>query len=271
MPDSLGIRPAPRARAGRAHVGTLHPVLVLSAQATAFATTCYVVAPAPDSPCLVLDPGAGVAAAVTRIVEAHGLAPVAVAATHGHPDHVWDAAALCRRWDVPLWLGEGDVDRLADPAQALGPALGGMFRAIAASPWEAPPAVEPFPSGTLTLAEGLRLDPVPAPGHTPGSTVLLAPGPVADAGGLPPSVTGRPLPQAPVLAFTGDVLFAGSIGRTDLPGGDDALMAATLRLLVERIPGEAWVLPGHGPTSTMAHERTHNPYLGVRRPAPGRF
>lgn len=252
-------------------MGTLHPVLVLAAQATAFATTCYVVAPAADSPCLVLDPGAGVADAVGRLVESYGLQPVAVAATHGHPDHVWDAAALCRRWDVPFWLGEGDLDRLAEPADALGPAMGGVFRGIAATPWTPPPAVEAYPTGEVTFAEGLRLELLPAPGHTPGSTVLLAPGPATDADGVPPSVTGRPLPAAPVLAFTGDVLFAGSIGRTDLPGGDGAQMVATLRLLVDRISGEAWVLPGHGPVSTMAHERTHNSYLGVRRPLPGRF
>lgn len=244
-------------------MGTLHPVLVLATQATVFATTCYVIAPAAGGPCLVLDPGVGVADGVARLVEAHGLRVVAVAATHGHPDHVWDAGAVSRRWGVPFYLHAADLDWLADPARALGPGMAEGFSALAREPWDPPTDVHALPEDVLDLGEGLRFELVRADGHTPGSTVLVAAGPADPASAVPPSVTGRPTSAATTLAFTGDVLFAGSIGRMDLPGGDQAAMGATLARLTERIPAEATLLPGHGPSSTLARERATNPYLGA--------
>lgn len=246
-------------------------MLVLTVQATAFAASCYIVASAPGEPCLVLDPGAGTAAAVERLVGEHGLAPVAVAASHGHPDHIWDAAALVARWDVPFYLGQADLDRLADPAGALGRGLGEMFAAMAGSPWHPPAGAEPYPEASLDVLPGLPLAILPAPGHTPGSTVLVAPGASSSESALPPTVTGRPLPATSAVAFTGDVLFAGSVGRVDLPGGDGPTMAATLSRLLETLPAGAWLLPGHGPISTLGVERARNPYLAPAWLARGAF
>lgn len=253
------------------HLATLRPVLLLSTQATAFSTTCYVLAAGPGAPCLVLDPGAGAADEVVRLVNEHGLVPVAVAATHGHPDHIWDAAAVSRRWEIPFLLAQDDLDRLEDPAAALGPGMSEAFTGLAGTPWVRPQNVRALPSGDLAAAGldvGVPIDLVAAPGHTPGSTIFLARGAPSAQCVLPAPQRSR-LPSTKVVALTGDVLFAGSIGRVDLAGGHGPTMRSTLQNLMKAIPAEAWVLPGHGPSSTMAAELATNPYLDTRWLASG--
>ncbi len=213
---------------------------------------CHVVADA-DGRCVVVDPGSGVVDEVGRVVEQAGWTPVAVLITHGHVDHTWDAAAVGDRFGIPVHVHTADAYRLEDPVGSLGP-LGHQLLAMsgAAAP-EAPGDVRPFdaPPGTVTrlaLGDGvLEVDALHSPGHTQGSTVYL----LVDDDGTP-------------AALTGDVLFAGSIGRTDLPGGDDAAMARTLTRLAALEP-RTRVLPGHGPTSTIAAELATNPYLRAAR------
>ncbi len=245
-------------------------MLILSTQATAFATSCYVIAVGPGAPCLVLDPGAGAADEVARLVGEHDLTPVVVAATHGHPDHVWDAAAVSTAWGIPFLLAEADLDRLADPAAALGPGMTEAFTSLAGTPWLQPAAraLTAVDLGAHGLDLGLSIEIVAAPGHTPGSTIFLVHGAPSPASVLPPPAR-RPQPPTDLVALTGDVLFAGSIGRVDLAGGDGPTMVRTLRSLITTIPGEAWVLPGHGPISTMAAELATNPYLHPRWLASG--
>ncbi|MBD5787577.1 MBL fold metallo-hydrolase [Cellulosimicrobium terreum] len=241
---------------------TVHVVV-----APVFGTNCAVVS-AGDGQCVVVDAGAGVADDVAELVRARGLVPRAVLATHGHVDHTWDAATLCERFDVPLVLHAADAYRLADPFGTIerpGPGatggrlvsgpLGAALRAAGAraEDYREPRVVEPFdgPAGVgidlgsaLGLGTGHQfLRAVPAPGHTEGSTLYLvgAPG------------------DGVVLA--GDVLFAGSVGRTDLPGGDGATMARTLRDVVGHLDPRWDVLPGHGPATTMARELGTNPFL----------
>jgi glyoxylase-like metal-dependent hydrolase (beta-lactamase superfamily II) len=238
-------------------------VRILGLTAPVFAAACYVVA-ADDGTCVVVDPGAGVAPAVARTVAEHGLRVAGVVATHGHPDHVWDAAAVAVPAGVPLRLHARDAHRVADPwatvggAAGAGPAARGVADALRAAVRGAglddgaPPEVELAPFGTgpgartpdeeLVLG-GVRLVARHAPGHTEGSTLYLL-----DAGDEQ-------------VAFTGDVLFAGGVGRTDLPGGDDAVMAATLREVVGTLPPRTHVLPGHGPASRVDAELATNPYL----------
>lgn len=200
---------------------------------------------------VVVDAGGGVADRVVRIAAERGWTPVAVLATHGHVDHTWDAGTLCRSWGVPLHVHEADAYRLADPFGTLGP-LGPQLRDMAGLP--APvdlPSVATFaaaPGEVVPLDLGVD-EPVQAlhlPGHTEGSTAFLV---EADGSSV---------------ALTGDVLFAGTIGRTDLPGGDDGVMATSLRQLAG-LPGSTAVVPGHGPRSTIAAELRTNPYLRSAR------
>ena len=214
-----------------------------------------------DGSCVVIDAGAGVADDVLALVAQRELRPAAVLATHGHVDHTWDAGRLSAALDVPVVLHAADVYRLADPFGTLGllgfagrathdPA-GPLAQALAATGidptgYVAPQCVEPFgavddvrSADTVLELGSLRIVARHAPGHTEGSTLYLLGS----------------------LAFTGDVLFAGSVGRTDLPGGDDATMQKTLREVVATLPPETVVVPGHGPTSDIASELVHNPYL----------
>jgi hydroxyacylglutathione hydrolase len=235
--------------------------------APVFGTSCAVVAL--GDRCVVVDAGAGVADRVVGLVEHRRLVPRAVLATHGHVDHTWDAAEVCDRLGVPLVLHEADAYRLADPfgtierrapGTAGGPVvsgpLGAALRDAGARPedYREPADVRTFagaPGETRWLGEsvvpGVRgLRAVPAPGHTQGSTLYLAGEP---GGGV---------------VLSGDVLFAGSVGRTDLPGGDGPTMARTLRDVVGHLDPRWDVLPGHGPATTVERELASNPFLARR-------
>lgn len=217
---------------------------------------------ATDGVAVVVDAGAGVGAEVLRVADERGLRIVAVLATHGHADHTWDAGPLTARLGVPLLIHAADAYRLDDPFGTLGvlgdaPPGGEGALALVLRQAGLDPAAYSRPGRVVTFGgapgpdgrspdEVLDLDGVTvlarhAPGHTEGSTIFLLDGPVA---------------------LTGDVVFAGTIGRTDLPGGDDLVMSRTLREVVERLPHDARLFPGHGPATDLAKELRHNPYLG---------
>ena len=216
---------------------------------------------------VVVDPGAGAAAEIRAHLAGRGLTPLAVLITHGHVDHTWDAGALADGWGVPVRVHEADAHRLADPFGSLGP-LGAQLRAMVpdgAAP--APPAdLRPFApdaAGDVVLDLAGAADPFVVrarhlPGHTEGSTVYLVDAEVSEGLGAA-GAAARPGVVGPV-ALTGDVLFAGSIGRTDLPGGDHRAMQRSLGWFRGLEPGTL-VVPGHGPTSTIGAELAGNPYL----------
>ncbi|WP_116948835.1 MBL fold metallo-hydrolase [Jiangella endophytica] len=218
-------------------------MLLLTVVAPVLGTNCYVVAADGGRECVVIDPGIGVAEALEKVFAEYALEPAAVLVTHGHLDHTHALSELCRGRDLPVHLHEGDAYRLADPLGSLGPQLSAQFAQFGAD-WTPPADVRPF-GGDETVLElaGVGLRAIHAPGHTEGSTLYYAP--------------------ADDVVFTGDVLFAGTVGRTDLPGGDDALMRATLTRLASEheLPGPTTVRPGHGPASTLDRERASNPYL----------
>lgn len=228
---------------------------VVTLTSPVFAANCLVISH--EGRAVVVDPGAGTAQRIARHLTQHGLALAAVLATHGHPDHVWDAAAVAG--STPVLIAAPDVERLRDPAGDLGPDLAAMFAEMAGGPWQVPANIVPFvPGEAVDPAPGLTLHTFGAPGHTPGSMLAVLDAPAAVTG---PMSEGTGLTGTRTLVLTGDVIFAGSVGRTDLPGGDPAAMRRTLAELPPRLPHDAVLLPGHGPATALSHERATNPFL----------
>jgi glyoxylase-like metal-dependent hydrolase (beta-lactamase superfamily II) len=215
----------------------------------AFAANWYLAWADGSDQCVIIDPGEASAAPCREQVTALGLRPAAVLATHGHIDHIADAPALADGYGVPLHIHRADRPFLTDPASALTAELAAMLKAYFPGPFREPSSVQPYDvnpktgRGDLAVA-GLIFELRQAPGHTPGSTLL---------------VLGATDPD-PVV-FTGDVIFAGSIGRTDFLVGDPAAMRRSLTTQVLSLPDAARLLPGHGPATELGREREHNPYL----------
>lgn len=228
-------------------------MLTVTFPAAAFATNCYVIADGPGEECLIVDPGIGVEETLREVLLEHRLKPAAVLLTHGHLDHVYSVTPVCGG-DTAAYIHGEDRYRLADPLAIIGPAMLSMMEQQfgAKATWREPERiVEVTDRERLTLA-GLDLEVLHAPGHTEGS-VMFGFDQVPD--GIDPSV------GVDRTMVSGDVLFAGSIGRTDLPGGDHAAMQRSLRDVVLPLPDSTLVLTGHGPATTMGRERTTNPYL----------
>ncbi|WP_299036614.1 MBL fold metallo-hydrolase [uncultured Pseudokineococcus sp.] len=222
--------------------------------------------PGRPADCLVVDPGLGVLDRLLPLLERLHLRPTAVLVTHGHLDHVAEVAGVAALAGAPVVLGAADAHRLDDPLEGLGPQLrAALLAPVGAFEWEPPASVRRLHDGDEVTAGSLRVRALAAPGHTEGSTLLVVDD-VPDAAslsaddGLPAGTP--PLPEGlRRTVLSGDVLFAGSIGRTDLPGGDGAAMRATLRDVVLALPDDALVIPGHGPATTVARERATNPFL----------
>jgi len=231
-------------------------LLVVGFPAEAFGTNCYIVAPAAGEQCVVVDPGIGVTERLDDLLAEHRLRPVAVLLTHGHLDHTFSVTPVCGARGVPAYIHPGDRELLTDPAKGLSADLGALFGGNL--PWAEPDDVKPLPDGGLIQIAGLDITVDHAPGHTGGSVMFRVPG-----------------DEDEPICFSGDVLFAGSIGRTDLPGGDPAAMMVSLRDKVLPLADETIVLPGHGPATTIGKERAGNPYLyeaakGTAPSGPGR-
>ena len=223
-------------------------MLVDGFPAGAFAAHCFVVAPAAGEECVVVDPGQDAVAGLEDMLERHRLKPVAVLATHGHLDHVWSVAPVCGSHDVPAWIHPADRYLLTDVAAGLGPELAGMVGALRLAE---PDDVRELAEGqTLSLA-GLELEVSLAPGHTRGSVTFRLP-----AGG---AAVGAADDASVLLA--GDLLFAGSVGRSDLPGGDPEELLRSLARVCLPLPDDTVVLPGHGPATTIGTERRGNPWM----------
>lgn len=227
-------------------------MFVRSIVADAFGTNCYVVAPAAGEECLIIDPGIGVEGRVQDVLREHRLRPAAVLLTHGHLDHVYAVTPVCAG-TVAAHIHSDDRYRLVDPLSHLGPgllpALEQQFGKRAT--WTEPEDVVEVGDRQVLELAGLTVEVSHAPGHTEGSVLF-------SLAGLP---DGIPEGELDRTMLSGDVLFAGSIGRTDLEGGDHAAMTRSLRDVVLPQPDSTLVLPGHGPATTIARERVTNPYL----------
>ena len=223
-------------------------MLVTGFPAEAFGTNCWVLAPAAGQECVVVDPGVGVADRLGAVLAEHRLRPVAVLLTHGHLDHTFSVAPVCGARGIPALVHPGDAAMLADPWLGLPPEWAAAFAGSGLSYTE-PDDVRTLVPGDVLAVGGLAVAVDHTPGHTPGSVLFRLPDdrPDRDAGAQ--------------LCLSGDLLFAGSVGRTDLPGGDPAAMVRSLRDRVLPLRDDTAVLPGHGPATTVGRERSGNPWL----------
>lgn len=230
-------------------------VLLASFPAGALAANCYLLASGPGAECVIVDPGMDALDDLTSAVDQHRLRPSVVLLTHGHFDHIGTAAQVCSRFGAGCWLAPADRPWLTRPLDAVPADMHSLITdAIGGDRLPEPdPMLE---LGSSTRIAGLDIELSPAPGHTPGSTLFRTP--------YRPDPGEDTSADAGDLVFTGDVLFAGSIGRCDLPGGDPQQMARTLTDTVLTLPDTATVLPGHGPRTSIGHERRHNPFLQER-------
>jgi glyoxylase-like metal-dependent hydrolase (beta-lactamase superfamily II) len=221
-------------------------VLVTGFPAGAFAANCYLVAPAPGEECVIIDPGQDAERGIEELLARYRLKPVAVLLTHGHIDHVWSVGPVCGAKGIPAWIHPADRGLLADPASGLALNMGQeLFGGIT---FTEPDDVRELTDGAALELAGVQLTVGHVPGHTPGSVTFRGGADDLDA------------------LFSGDLLFAGSIGRTDLPGGDHAAMLKSLARTLT-LPDETVVLPGHGPQTTVGAERRTNPFLTGLEPA----
>jgi len=240
-------------------------VLVAGFPAGSFAANCYLLAAAPGSECLIIDPGQDAEQGIDEIIERYRLRPAAVLLTHGHIDHIWSVAPVCGAKGVPAYIHPDDRALLTDPARGLSLAPGQqLFGGLQLS--EPDDVIELADGMTIQLA-GIDLVVDHAPGHTPGSVTFrlagTAPAGTALGGAAPPP------DAAEGVIFTGDLLFAGSIGRTDLPGGDYETILTSLARVCLPLADETVVLAGHGPQTTIGAERASNPFLAGLTPAAG--
>jgi glyoxylase-like metal-dependent hydrolase (beta-lactamase superfamily II) len=220
-------------------------VLVAGFPAGPWGTNCYVVATGPGAECVVVDPGKDAADAVAEVVREHRLKPVSVLVSHGHIDHMWCVAPVAGTYDATAWIHPRDRHLLSDPMAGMSPETAGMLLGGKHEFAEPDDVAELADLQTLELA-GLRFTVDHTPGHTGGSVTFRTPYQRDDVS---------------ELMFSGDLLFAGSIGRTDLPGGDHPTMLRSLRDKVLPLPDDIVVLPGHGEQTSIGRERTTNPYL----------
>ena len=195
----------------------------------AFQENCYLVSDPESDAIAIVDPGSEPERIIAE-VEATGRTPAAIWVTHAHVDHIGAIASVKQKWNVPVWLHPLD-----EPLYR----VGGRQAQLYGIPYEEPPPPDlPFVEGEMVALGSVYLSIMHTPGHAPGHVVIYGHG----------------------NALVGDCLFAGSIGRTDLPFSNPAQLEASLQRIVA-LPVETVVHPGHGDSTTIGEEKISNPFL----------
>lgn len=183
--------------------------------------------------CLLIDPGLNPEPLV-HFLRANALTPETIALTHGHADHIGGIETIRQHWpDVKVAISKDDAEMLISPTQNLSTLAGAMVQVR--------PADICFNGERSFAAAGLRFEILYTPGHSPGGICLYN----SEEG----------------IVFSGDTLFAGSVGRSDFPGGDHTLLIDRIKHKLLILPEKTRVYPGHGPATTLRSEKRHNPFL----------
>jgi hydroxyacylglutathione hydrolase len=199
-------------------------------QVGVLATNCYVIHADDESDCIVIDPG-GESETIFGFLNENNLTPSAIVSTHAHADHTGAVAPLVERYDCKFLIGHKDVSAAAEQLDWLKCMLGDFV--------EPPVPSETLKHGNVVLASGVEINVLATPGHTEGSSSFYISGHV----------------------FTGDTLFRESIGRFDLTGGDEQKEIASIRNILYKLPEETVVWPGHGPSTSIGHEKFANRFV----------
>ena len=213
-------------------------VFITSFAAPMFATNCWIIADKAGGECVIVDPGMpDVSDTVAMVLSEHKLKPVAAIITHGHLDHTFSIVPVANGYDIPAYIHSEDRGLLLHPERAHGPEF---LATLSAMDFSEPSDVRELRHGAEVEMLGMKFAAIHAPGHTRGSLMFNV--------------------NQEVL-ISGEVLFAGAIGRTDLPSGSAQSMQETLVNKVLTLSDDLRVLPGHGPETYIGHERRTNPYL----------
>ena len=199
-------------------------------------TNCYVIAPARGGRAVVVDAPPD-PEGVGALLRAHDLAPVALLLTHAHIDHLGGAGAVGRDFGVSAYLHPDDAWLAAAPEDQ----LRALFGMVPPGDYAPPDRFVDLIDGEVLDFAGVGMKVLHTPGHTPGHCCFLL--------------------ESEAILFSGDQLFAGSVGRTDLPGGDWDTLLASMQQQVLTLDDDIAVLPGHGPATTIGRERRTNPFL----------
>jgi glyoxylase-like metal-dependent hydrolase (beta-lactamase superfamily II) len=212
------------------------PLQIRTLVSEPFAENTYVLWLPGRTDALVIDPGLE-PELILDFLRQEGLTPALVLNTHGHADHIGGNAALKQAFpEAPLLIGVNEEHLLGNAMANLSAPFG--------MPITSPPADRLLREGDVVEAAGIRLEVLDVPGHSPGHVVFV-------------------YRDTPCLVFGGDVLFRGSVGRTDFPGSDGRLLFDGIRTKLFALPGDTVVYPGHGPVTTVEYEKRTNPFVGV--------
>lgn len=195
-----------------------------------FETNCYLVWNEADKSCAVVDPGDEPERIISRI-EKSKMLPKAILLTHGHADHIAAVEPIKKEFEIPIYIGRGDEILLNSPSANISALFGFHITC--------PPADHIVDDSDVLKIGSLEFTVIAVPGHSPGGVCYLTEDKL----------------------FCGDALFAGSIGRTDLPGGDYELLIDSINKGILTLPDNIACYPGHGPATTVGEERKSNPFL----------